>query len=213
MSYGLGELLPAGSIARVGFGIGRDLAQGSSVTEVEQALEVCLYNAGQQMFSEINVTLTEGWLTDYVTIRVRTRADFGNVPDFSGFAEQSIRRCFPSVSISSRDPVIYEYDPQGNPTGYDPSARQPIPAGGGNPDGTGRTPTCPHPPSAVCACGYEWRWNWLNSGCTPIGYVPPQSNSSFIDDLAASLGVGASTAALLGVGLAIGGVILLKRII
>jgi len=106
----LGDILAAGSVARVGFQIRTNAAMPENdPTYLQNAVEGCLYQSGA--FYTVTTQFAPGYLQDYLAIQGRTTFDFSQTEDFGGFVQQVIQSCLPNLTINRRDAVVVDSIP------------------------------------------------------------------------------------------------------
>jgi len=190
--WSTGSYVVAGSVIAWGGHIvqRQDGAAVGWTQDLEEQIKNALWNHGG--FSMVNAGQIGGWINPYISIKVTTRTDFAQLADVFNVIQGAIYQA--GYAPDAKAFVIESVPPS--------AANQPgiaTPGTGGN--------TNPGPTSSG-----SWNWNlpsldWPSLGSGGNGDGNP------INTLANWLNVTPTQAALIGAGLAVGGVILLKRIL
>lgn len=201
--------LARGSRIRVGFNFGASYWAWESDWEfLTLAVEGSLIEAG--VAEDATVTLTDGWINDYMTISLITAEEFPT-PESAGVAVQEVlEEWLPDLQLRKRDPVLIDAVPRSSANR--PGTAQPEPEWTGQP-----RPAQPGQPK--CPEGmYDAGW-W--SGCQPIqrqdGRDAKPSNCNWDsmemgEYLACQLGVTKTSALTIGAAGALLVVVLISKL-
>lgn len=134
----MGQLLSAGSIARVGFAYNYDMSQAGVDAERQGAswLRSAILTQLQALgvFSSINVSIQppayQGFQDGYITVQVTLNDDQSSPANIGDMAQFAIQNYAPGIVIKRRDQVVIDYAAPGSVAQVTPQPTpQPLPPG------------------------------------------------------------------------------------